>query len=155
MAKLNDFPDAFGLNSEAEKEPTKKPATKAKTAKAATAKTTSAKTSTKKATAASKTEKPATEAAAVSEKPKRGRPVNPNIEHKQGKHYGLEEGYTRATFIAKADLINEFKDFAFTDYKDYTEAFEEMLEAYLKKKRAEYKKAGKQLVQHREKGTKR
>lgn len=44
---------------------------------------------------------------------------------------GLQENWTRATFIMREDLLKRLKDYAYTDRRSLKAILSEMLEAYL------------------------
>ena len=47
---------------------------------------------------------------------------------------GLNDDYTRATFIVREDLLKKLKDYAWTERKTLKDTVNEMLEEYLKDK---------------------
>ena len=44
---------------------------------------------------------------------------------------GLEKGWTRATFIVREDLLDQFKDYAWTERMTHKEAMEKILTEFL------------------------
>lgn len=84
----------------------------------------------------------------------KGRPKNPEISHESGVQQGLTDDYTRATFIIRKDLLNDFRDYAFTEYMGYTEAINKLLEEKLTEVKADYEKQGKTFVPHPKRGKK-
>lgn len=47
----------------------------------------------------------------------------------------LSEGWTRATFIVREELLEKFKDLAYTERRQKKELMDEILSSYLKGKR--------------------
>ena len=74
-------------------------------------------------------------AAEPSVKLKAGRPATSKRVITKTSQEGLDEGYTRATFIVREKLLEKLKDYAYTDRRSLKVIINEILEAYLKDKR--------------------
>lgn len=75
------------------------------------------------------------------EKPGRGRPKKNNI-IREGSQAGLTEEFTRATFIVNVDLLEEVKNYAYTERLSMKNAINELLSNSLES----YKKNGGKLL---------
>ena len=76
--------------------------------------------------------KPAKEAA---KKRKVGRPATINRTVTKTSQEGLKEGWTRATFIVREDLLEKVKNLAYWDRKQVKEVVNEAIESHVKGKR--------------------
>lgn len=63
-----------------------------------------------------------------------GRPATIKREITKSSQEGLQENWTRATFIVREDLLDKLKDYAYTDRRTLKEVINEMIEDYLKDK---------------------
>jgi len=63
-----------------------------------------------------------------------GRPHTTRRDVEKTSQIGLQENYTRATFILREDLLDKLKDYAYTDRRSIKDIVSEMLEQYLKDK---------------------
>lgn len=63
-----------------------------------------------------------------------GRPTTIRRQVEKASQIGLQENYTRATFILREDLLEKLKDYAYTDRRSIKDIVSEMLEQYLKDK---------------------
>ena len=66
---------------------------------------------------------------------KTGRPQEIKREFTKSSQEGLREGFTRATFILKEDILEKLKDYAFTERKEIKAVVNEALALYLKDKK--------------------
>ena len=64
-------------------------------------------------------------------KPKRGRPKEIHRTITKASQNGLHEGWTRATFIVKEDVLAKLKDRAYIDRRNLKDVVSEALEHYL------------------------
>ena len=64
-------------------------------------------------------------------KPKRGRPKEIHRTITKASQNGLHEGWTRATFIVKEDVLAKLKDRAYLDRRNLKDVVSEALEHYL------------------------
>ena len=64
-------------------------------------------------------------------KPKRGRPKEIHRTITKASQSGLHEGWTRATFIVKEDVLAKLKDRAYIDRRNLKDVVSEALEHYL------------------------
>ena len=60
-----------------------------------------------------------------------GRPPTIKREIVNSSQEGLQENWTRATFIMREDLLKRLKDYAYTDRRSLKDIMNEMAEAYL------------------------
>jgi len=67
-------------------------------------------------------------------KKKIGRPSTIKREIEKSSQEGLQENWTRATFIVREDLLNKLKKYAHTGNRTLKEIVNEMLDDYLKDK---------------------
>lgn len=63
-----------------------------------------------------------------------GRPATIKREITKSSQEGLQENWTRATFIIREDLLDKLKDYAYTDRRTLKEIINEMIDDYLKDK---------------------
>lgn len=75
------------------------------------------------------------------EAPNRGRPKKDTI-IREGVQAGLTEDFTRATFILSVDLLEEVKDYAYTERLSMKDAINKLLSQSLE----DYKKNGGKLL---------
>lgn len=75
------------------------------------------------------------------EAPNRGRPKKDNI-IREGSQAGLTEDFTRATFIVNVDLLEEVKNYAYTERLSMKDAVNKLLSDSLEA----YKKDGRTLL---------
>ncbi len=68
------------------------------------------------------------------EKAGKGRPRNPDLVRGVSVQEGLTEDYTRATFIVRRDLLDQLKDYAYTERLSLKDAINEALEGFLSDK---------------------
>jgi hypothetical protein len=66
---------------------------------------------------------------------KPGRPITNRRDITKSSQEGLPEGWTRASFIIREDILEKLKDYAYTDRKQIKEVVTEALETYLKNKK--------------------
>lgn len=64
-------------------------------------------------------------------KPKRGRPKEIHRTITKASQNGLHDGWTRATFIVKEDVLAKLKDRAYIDRRNLKDVVSEALEHYL------------------------
>ncbi|MGI6226622.1 MAG: hypothetical protein ACOYJ1_10235 [Peptococcales bacterium] len=62
------------------------------------------------------------------------RPQNVRREYTKSSQEGLKENWTRATFIVREDILEKFKDYAYTERLTHKELINSILEEYLKDK---------------------
>lgn len=66
------------------------------------------------------------------------KPIRPqqNVrrEYTKSSQEGLKENWTRATFIVREDILEKFKDYAYTERLTHKELINSILEDYLKDK---------------------
>jgi len=60
-----------------------------------------------------------------------GRPRTIYREYEKSSQEGLQDNYTRATFIVREDLLKMLKDCAYTERRSLKDMVNEMLEIYL------------------------
>lgn len=65
-----------------------------------------------------------------------------NVGKKQKKNKGLQEGWTRASFIIRQDVLDKFYDFAYTERLTKKDAITQIFDEYFKK----YEESGKKLM---------
>ena len=65
-----------------------------------------------------------------------------NAGKKQKKNKGLQEGWTRASFIIRQDVLDKFYDFAYTERLTKKDAITQIFDEYFKK----YEENGKKLM---------
>lgn len=61
---------------------------------------------------------------------------------KQKKNKGLQDGWTRASFIIRKDVLDKFYDFAYTERLTKKDAITQIFDEYFK----QYEKSGKKLI---------
>lgn len=61
---------------------------------------------------------------------------------KQKKNKGLQDGWTRASFIIRKDVLDKFYDFAYTERLTKKDAITQIFDEYFKR----YEKSGKKLI---------
>jgi len=64
-------------------------------------------------------------------KTKVGRPRTIYREYEKSSQEGLREGYTRATFIVREDLLEKLKDLAYTERRSIKEVINEAIEQFI------------------------
>lgn len=64
-------------------------------------------------------------------KAKIGRPRTIYREYEKSSQEGLQENFTRATFIVREDLLKKLKDYAYTERATLKDTVNEMLEQFL------------------------
>ena len=65
------------------------------------------------------------------ERTKVGRPRTIYREYEKSSQEGLREGYTRATFIVREDLLKKLKDYAYTEREKIKDVVNKMLAEFL------------------------
>lgn len=65
------------------------------------------------------------------ERTKVGRPRTIYREYEKSSQEGLQDNYTRATFIVREDLLKKLKDYAYTERKTLKDTVNEMIAQYL------------------------
>jgi len=68
------------------------------------------------------------------ERTKVGRPRTIYREYEKSSQEGLREGYTRATFIVREDLLKKLKDYAYTEREKLKDVVNKMLAEFLEGK---------------------
>jgi len=68
------------------------------------------------------------------ERTKVGRPRTIYREYEKTSQEGLREGYTRATFIVREDLLKKLKDYAYTEREKIKDVVNKMLAEFLEGK---------------------
>jgi len=63
-----------------------------------------------------------------------GRPKTIYREYEKSSQEGLREGYTRATFIVREDLLKKLKDYAYTEREKIKDVVNKMLAEFLEGK---------------------
>ncbi len=63
-----------------------------------------------------------------------GRPRTIYREYEKTSQEGLRDGYTRATFIVREDLLKKLKDYAYTERKTLKDTVNKMLAEFLEGK---------------------
>ena len=61
---------------------------------------------------------------------------------KQKKNKGLQDGWTRASFIIRKDVLDKFYDFAYTERLTKKDAITQIFDEYFKR----YEESGKKLI---------
>lgn len=64
----------------------------------------------------------------------RGRKRTIYREYEKSSQEGLQDNFTRATFIVREDLLKKLKDYAYTERMTLKDLINEMLESYLSDK---------------------
>lgn len=62
---------------------------------------------------------------------KQGRPRTIYREYEKSSQEGLQDNFTRATFIVREDLLKKLKDYAYTERKTLKDTVNEMIERFL------------------------
>lgn len=62
---------------------------------------------------------------------KQGRPRTIYREYEKTSQEGLQDDFTRATFIVREDLLKKLKDYAYTERKTLKDTVNEMIAQYL------------------------
>lgn len=62
---------------------------------------------------------------------KQGRPRTIYREYEKSSQEGLQDNFTRATFIVREDLLKKLKDYAYTERKTLKDIVNDMLQKYL------------------------
>ncbi len=75
-------------------------------------------------------------------KTKVGRPRTVYREYEKSSQEGLREGYTRATFIVREDLLKKLKDYAYTERETLKDVVNKMIAQFLD---------GKEIIERRDK----
>ena len=65
------------------------------------------------------------------ERTKAGRPRTIYREYEKTSQEGLQDDFTRATFIVREDLLKKLKDYAYTERKTLKDTVNEMIAQYL------------------------
>ncbi len=60
-----------------------------------------------------------------------GRPRTIYREYEKSSQEGLQDNFTRATFIVREDLLKKLKDYAYTERKTLKDTVNEMIAQYL------------------------
>ena len=60
-----------------------------------------------------------------------GRPRTIYREYEKSSQEGLQDNYTRATFIVREDLLKKLKDYAYTERETLKDIINDMIEKYL------------------------
>ena len=68
------------------------------------------------------------------ERTKVGRPRTIYREYEKTSQEGLRDGYTRATFIVREDLLKKLKDYAYTEREKIKDVVNKMLAEFLEGK---------------------
>jgi hypothetical protein len=68
------------------------------------------------------------------ERTKVGRPRTIYREYEKTSQEGLRDGYTRATFIVREDLLKKLKDYAYTERETLKDVVNKMLAEFLEGK---------------------
>ncbi len=63
-----------------------------------------------------------------------GRPRTIYRKYEKSSQEGLQDNYTRATFIVREDLLKKLKDYAYTERETLKDVMNAMLEDFLKDK---------------------
>ena len=63
-----------------------------------------------------------------------GRPRTIYREYEKSSQEGLQDNFTRATFIVREDLLKKLKDYAYTERKTLKDTVNEMIAQYLEGK---------------------
>ena len=75
-------------------------------------------------------------------KTKVGRPRTVYREYEKSSQEGLREGYTRATFIVREDLLKKLKDYAYTERETLKDVVNKMIAQFLE---------GKEIIERKDK----
>jgi len=76
------------------------------------------------------------------ERTKVGRPRTIYREYEKTSQEGLREGYTRATFIVREDLLKKLKDYAYTERETLKDVVNKMIAQFLD---------GKEIIERKDK----
>ena len=71
-----------------------------------------------------------------------GRPKTIYREYEKSSQEGLREGYTRATFIVREDLLKKLKDYAYTERETLKDVVNKMIAQFLD---------GKEIIERKDK----
>lgn len=77
---------------------------------------------------------------------KRGRPQSDNVVRGNSVQEGLTAEYTRATFIVQVDLLEKFKNYAYTERLSMKEAINKVLKEALEREEKKLSKNGEAIL---------